>query len=316
MEIIRQPGCEWIFEELSRSGAGLPGRSAGVARRAARIAYMIAGGVLAALVLVHVPASAASRSVAQPNSADETVEPCDDQDSVTEAFPFVAFDTVPAANLVAAAGPAIVYIASTDPVIVTDPVSVNSSVAEAGSEDDSVTAVVAVLRRAGENTVAYTDNDSAAYSETAADAASDTASGALSTGEYIWPASGHLTSLFGPRSATVGSTNHQGIDVCGDYGQPIRAADGGEVIVSGWSESYGYVVQIRHDNDDVTLYCHCKSLLVSVGELVAQGQEIAFMGSTGVATGTHLHFELIVGGRRVNPLHYLPQDLEEWQVWR
>jgi len=127
-----------------------------------------------------------------------------------------------------------------------------------------------------------------------------------STGAFIWPASGNLTSLFGYRNATVGSTYHKGIDICGKFGDPIVAADGGEVIVSERSSSYGNVIQIRHDNGYVTLYCHCSSLLVSVGQRVSQGQEIALMGRTGLATAVHLHFEVIIDGENVNPLLYLP----------
>jgi hypothetical protein len=127
-----------------------------------------------------------------------------------------------------------------------------------------------------------------------------------STGNYIWPADGKLASLFGPRDIGVGSTYHKGIDIGGSLRQPIFAADGGEVIVSEYSESYGYYIRIRHDNGDETLYAHCVSLSVRVGDLVWQGQEIALMGSTGISTGVHLHFELIINGRQVDPLRYLP----------
>ena len=129
-----------------------------------------------------------------------------------------------------------------------------------------------------------------------------------SAGSYIWPTEGALTSYFGQRSATVGSTNHMGIDIGGNYGQPIYAADAGEVIESRISSSYGYVIRIMHDNGDVTLYCHCSALLVSVGERVGRGQDIARMGSTGVASGVHLHFELMIDGVNVDPLRYLPDD--------
>ena len=128
-----------------------------------------------------------------------------------------------------------------------------------------------------------------------------------STGIYAWPADGTLTSRFGYRGPNVGSTYHRGIDISGSTGQPIFAADGGEVIVSGWSNSYGYMVQIRHDNGHVTLYCHCSSLLVSVGERVRQGQQIAGMGRTGIADGVHLHFELSINGVQVDPLPHLQQ---------
>ena len=125
--------------------------------------------------------------------------------------------------------------------------------------------------------------------------------------EYRWPAQGEITSTFGYRRASVGSTNHKGLDIGGSYGQSIFAADEGEVIVSEWSNSYGYVVRIMHTNGHITLYCHCSSLLVRAGDTVAQGQEIARMGATGMASGTHLHFELIIDGVNVDPLLYLPE---------
>jgi murein DD-endopeptidase MepM/ murein hydrolase activator NlpD len=127
-----------------------------------------------------------------------------------------------------------------------------------------------------------------------------------STGRYIWPTNGTLGSGFGPRNATIGSSNHKGIDIGGIMGQPIFASDGGEVIFSGWSDSYGYYIRLRHDNGDVTLYAHCNSLRVRVGDLVVQEQVIALMGSTGVSTGVHLHFELIIDDRHVDPLRHLP----------
>jgi len=126
-----------------------------------------------------------------------------------------------------------------------------------------------------------------------------------STGSYIWPANGTLSSTYGRRSTSVGSVNHKGIDVSGPYGTPVFAADGGEVVFSGWNKSFGYMIQIRHDNGHETLYAHCSLLLVSEGDSVAQGQEIARMGKTGTATGVHVHFELIINGKNVDPLPYL-----------
>jgi len=129
-----------------------------------------------------------------------------------------------------------------------------------------------------------------------------------STGTYIWPAEGILTSRFGPRTSTVGSSNHKGIDIAGASGDPIYAADGGEVIVSGWLDSYGNWIKIRHDDGTETLYAHCRTRLVTVGERVSQGQQIARMGTTGQSAGVHLHFELIINGVQVNPLRYLPEQ--------
>ena len=128
-----------------------------------------------------------------------------------------------------------------------------------------------------------------------------------SRGYYIWPAQGRITSGFGFRNIAVGSSQHRGIDIGGRLGDPIFAADGGEVIFSGWSAGgFGNMVRIRHDNGSETLYAHCSELLVRVGERVHQGQTIARMGSTGVSTGVHLHFELIIDGVQIDPLRYLP----------
>ena len=128
-----------------------------------------------------------------------------------------------------------------------------------------------------------------------------------SCGTYIWPAEGVLSSHFGRRKTDVGSSNHQGIDIAGDKGDSIYAADGGEVILADRSVSgYGLLVQILHDNGDVTYYAHNSEVLVAVGERVCQGQEIAKMGSTGVSSGVHCHFEIRIDGVPVNPTKHLP----------
>ena len=126
-----------------------------------------------------------------------------------------------------------------------------------------------------------------------------------SWGSYIWPAEGVITSYFGPRTG-FGSSNHQGIDIAGAYGEQITSADGGEVIKSDWYCGYGLLVGIRHDNGDLTYYGHCSELLVQEGDRVYQGQAIAHMGATGVANGVHLHFEIRKNDEPVNPIDYLP----------
>ena len=128
----------------------------------------------------------------------------------------------------------------------------------------------------------------------------------MSYGEYIWPTDGILTSYFGYRSTDVGSSDHKGIDIAGDSGQDIYAADGGEVIYSDWLEGYGYLVKILHDNGDVTYYGHCSELLVYEGEKVGQGQLIAYMGCTGIASGDHVHFEIRRDDTLIDPLEELP----------
>jgi murein DD-endopeptidase MepM/ murein hydrolase activator NlpD len=127
-----------------------------------------------------------------------------------------------------------------------------------------------------------------------------------SYGKYIWPAAGIITSPFGHRTG-FGSSNHQGIDIAGSYGEEITAADGGEVIKADWSSGYGLLVEIQHDDGDVTYYGHCSELLVKEGDRVYQGQVIAHMGATGDANGIHCHFEIRVNGSPVNPIKYLPK---------
>jgi len=128
----------------------------------------------------------------------------------------------------------------------------------------------------------------------------------VSASGYIWPANGTLSSRFGYRTSSIGSTRHLGIDISGSSGTPIYAVADGEVIVAGRSSSFGHMIKIRHDNDHITLYAHCSALLVSIGERVEQGQQIAEMGRTGIASGVHLHFELIINGVNVDPLRHMP----------
>ena len=107
-------------------------------------------------------------------------------------------------------------------------------------------------------------------------------------------------------SPTAGaSSNHMGIDIGCSYGVPIAAADAGVVTVAEWGESGGNYVMIDHGNGFVTMYLHNSSLAVSVGDVVSQGQTIAYAGSTGYSTGTHCHFSVFLNGSYVNPLDYL-----------
>jgi murein DD-endopeptidase MepM/ murein hydrolase activator NlpD len=125
--------------------------------------------------------------------------------------------------------------------------------------------------------------------------------GAPSSSGFIWPASGTITSGFGPRWGRM----HEGIDIAGGAGSPIRAAASGTVIVAGWSGGYGNLVVIDHGGGISTAYGHNSSIAVSVGQSVSQGQTIAGMGTTGHSTGVHCHFEVRVNGGAVNPLGYL-----------
>ena len=126
-----------------------------------------------------------------------------------------------------------------------------------------------------------------------------------STGSYSWPITGRITSYFGGRYIFGSYSYHSGIDISCSYGAAIKAADGGTVTFAGYKGSYGYLVIITHDNGTQTYYAHNSSLLVSAGQKVYKGQQIAKAGSTGRATGVHCHFEVRVNGTAVNPLNYL-----------
>lgn len=125
---------------------------------------------------------------------------------------------------------------------------------------------------------------------------------------YIWPlAGGRISSYFGRRrSPTAGASSyHKGLDIATPTGSSVYASCGGVVTSCGWQGGYGYAVVIRHPDGKSTRYAHLSKILVSVGQSVVQGQTIARSGSTGVSTGPHLHFEIIIGGSQVDPLGYL-----------
>ena len=124
----------------------------------------------------------------------------------------------------------------------------------------------------------------------------------------VWPcASTRVTSEFGKRnSPTAGaSTYHKGIDIGASTGTAIYAAASGTVTEAGYSSSRGNYVVIYHSNGVSTAYMHCSALYVSSGDKVSQGQTIAAVGSTGISTGSHLHFSVIEDGTYVNPRNYV-----------
>lgn len=127
------------------------------------------------------------------------------------------------------------------------------------------------------------------------------ASALRSGGAFIWPARGTLTSRFGWRYRR----HHEGIDLAAPRGTPIYAARDGVVEYSGWKGGYGRALFVRHGGGVVTVYGHASSLFAKTGQAVKKGELIARVGCTGRCTGSHLHFEVRVGGRAVNPLNYL-----------
>ena len=98
---------------------------------------------------------------------------------------------------------------------------------------------------------------------------------------------------------------HEGIDLGAAYGTPIAAAAAGTVIYAGWMEGYGNLTVIDHGGGLATAYGHQSRIAVGIGQTVAQGDIIGYVGSTGHSTGPHLHFEVRVNGRAVDPLGYL-----------
>lgn len=117
----------------------------------------------------------------------------------------------------------------------------------------------------------------------------------------IAPLNARISSYYGIRWGRM----HEGVDYAVNIGTPIRAAGAGRVEFSGWSNGYGKVVIIEHRKGLKTLYAHNSKLLVRVGEWVERNEVICKSGNTGNSTGPHLHFEVQINSRAVNPLNYL-----------
>lgn len=119
---------------------------------------------------------------------------------------------------------------------------------------------------------------------------------------YVMPTKGIFTSNFGYRWGVL----HAGIDLANSIGTPILAVSDGVVIEAGPAGGYGMLVKLRHADGTVTLYGHINTALVSVGERVMAGDQIATMGNRGNSTGPHLHFEVLQGGtERIDPVPWL-----------
>lgn len=126
-------------------------------------------------------------------------------------------------------------------------------------------------------------------------------------GRLAWPVQGKISSTFGTRVHPTfhTRTNHAGIDISAPKGTPIVAADAGEVLFSGWMRGYGNVVIIDHGANLATVYGHMSKTACSENQKVKKGGVIGYVGSTGVSTGNHLHFEVRVNGTATDPMKYL-----------
>jgi len=121
----------------------------------------------------------------------------------------------------------------------------------------------------------------------------------VASGSFVWPVQGRITQNW--------IWYHPGIDIANKSLPPVLAADAGTVTVAGWPDNYGYGnrIVIDHGNGTKTLYAHLSGINVIPGQTVRRGDVIGRMGSTGRSTGPHLHFEIIRGGVKINPLSVL-----------
>jgi murein DD-endopeptidase MepM/ murein hydrolase activator NlpD len=136
------------------------------------------------------------------------------------------------------------------------------------------------------------------------DSSADTTDSSESSGDLLRPVDAPITSGFGYRTHPVLGTErlHTGIDFGASEGTPIVAAADGTVESAGYLGGYGNAVIIDHGGDEATLYAHQSRLAVSAGAEVSRGQLIGYVGSTGLSTGPHLHFELRINGEPVDPM--------------
>jgi murein DD-endopeptidase MepM/ murein hydrolase activator NlpD len=125
----------------------------------------------------------------------------------------------------------------------------------------------------------------------------------------VWPVDGRLTSGFGWRRSPISRSQkmHSGVDVSAPRGTPVRATASGTIVMARYNSGYGRMVAIDHGYGITSRYAHNSRLMVREGDWVEAGEMIATVGSTGQSTGPHLHFEMLVDGRFVDPMDYLPQ---------
>lgn len=125
--------------------------------------------------------------------------------------------------------------------------------------------------------------------------------------QTVTPVLGHLRSEYGYRDHPVDGEYkfHNGVDIGGQEGDPIGAFAAGTVDYIGENDDYGLYLQIDHGNGIKSFYAHCSKLCVSQGQVVAAGEKVAEVGSTGVSTGPHLHLELKWNGIHLNPVYYV-----------
>ena len=186
------------------------------------------------------------------------------------------------------------------------------------SEQNRISALAskqqALMNEITADKAAYQKEYEKAVAEMEAETRSAASSGAFGSGgaytgsgQMQWPvpAGGYVSCRFGYRTDPFPS-NHTGMDIAIGMGNAIVAAESGKVTrVVNSNYGYGKYLIIDHGDGSSTLYAHCSKIYVTVGQKVSRGETVAAIGSTGLSTGPHLHFEVIIGGKKVNPEAYL-----------
>jgi murein DD-endopeptidase MepM/ murein hydrolase activator NlpD len=128
--------------------------------------------------------------------------------------------------------------------------------------------------------------------------------------DYVTPLKGNITDSFGYRTHPITGKKsfHYGVDIGGAVGEKVAAFSSGTVELKGYNSIYGNYLFIRHKDGIITFYGHCSKILVDEGQLVRTGETIAKVGSTGLSTGPHLHFEIRNGDVILDPLHYISPE--------
>ena len=175
-----------------------------------------------------------------------------------------------------------------------------------GPSDFAMPEMLGVLEAQNENIKRQIDNKKASMKELLV--AMEKRSNSLNSFPDLWPTDGGtISSPYGGRMAPIGGGYdwHPGIDIAVDFGAPVYAAAAGTVEEACWNGGYGRYVKIDHGNGYETAYGHMSGISVNAGETVHKGDFIGFAGSSGYSTGPHIHFEVLVDGKYVDPMYML-----------
>ncbi len=186
---------------------------------------------------------------------------------------------------------------------------VNSDESSSSSESSSDTATVTIDSDAKIETITSSGGEDIRVLDALSDSTLDAV---IISKEAVTPVSGTVTSPFGYRihPITGNKSFHTGIDIASPEGTPVASAYSGTVTQTGYTNGRGNYVFVDHGDGLQTLYCHLSKINVSENTCIRAGETVGFVGSTGMSTGPHLHFELRAGGIRCNPIYAL-KDLSD-----